>query len=160
MTLHKPRPPPLPPNPILTKASILIDKDGHARLADFELFAVVSDPANPTASSSYIIGGATRRTSPELLALDWTGLKNGRPMKQSDYYALGTVIYEVLTGWAPFSQFNHYVVIRKIMDGERPERPGVEEVWFTDGLWRMLGRCWETRPESRPSVAAVLECLE
>ena len=27
---------------------------------------------------------------------------------------------------------------------------------FTDDLWRMLNRCWETRP----SVAAVLECLE
>jgi len=47
------------------------------------------------------------------------------------------------------------------MDGERPERPkGVEGVWFTDDLWRMLSRCWAPQPESRPSIAAVLECLE
>lgn len=45
------------------------------------------------------------------------------------------------------------------MDGKRPERPeGAEGVWFTDDLWRMLNRCWETQPESRPNVAVVLEC--
>lgn len=39
------------------------------------------------------------------------------------------------------------------MDGERPERPkGVEGVWFTDDLWRMLSQCWASQPESRPSV--------
>ena len=99
--------------------------------------------------------------SPELLALDHSRLKNNRPTKQSDCYAFGMVIYEVLSGRAPFSRFNHYIVIRKIVDGERPERPKrVEGVWFTDDLWRMLSQCWAPQPESRPSVAAVLECLE
>jgi serine/threonine protein kinase len=99
--------------------------------------------------------------SPELLALDQSGLKNGRPTKQSDCYALGMVIYEVLSGRVPFSQFGPYIVIWKVMDGERPERPkGVEGAWFTNELWQMLTRCWATQPESRPSVAAVLECLE
>jgi len=47
------------------------------------------------------------------------------------------------------------------MDGERPERPkGAEGAWFTDELWRMVTRCWATQPESRPSIVAVLECLE
>ena len=99
--------------------------------------------------------------SPEILTLDQSGLKNSRPTKESDCYALGMVIYEVLSGRAPFSQFNPYIVIRKVMDGERPERPkGVEGAWFTDELWGMLNRCWESQPESRPSVTAVLECLE
>jgi len=99
--------------------------------------------------------------SPELLALDHSRLKNNRPTKQSDCYAFGMVIYEVLSGRAPFSPFNHYIVIRKVVDGERPERPkGVEGVWFTDDLWRMLSQSWAPQPESRPSVAAVLECLE
>jgi serine/threonine protein kinase len=143
------------------KANILVDGNGHACLADFGFLAIVSDPANPTASSSYAIGGTTRWMSPELLTLNQSGLKNSRPTKQSDCYALGMVIYEVLSGRAPFSQFHHYVVIRKVVDGERPERPkGAEGAWFSNELWQMLTRCWATKPKSRPSVAAVLECLE
>ena len=46
--------------------------------------------------------------SPELLALDHSRLKNNRLTKQSDCYAFGMVIYEVLSGRAPFSRFNHY----------------------------------------------------
>ena len=29
-----------------------------------------------------------------------------------------------------------------------------------DDLWRMVNRCWATRPENRPSIAAVLGYLE
>ena len=99
--------------------------------------------------------------SPELLAPDQTGLKNERPTRQSDCYALGMVIYEVLSGYAPFAPFSRYVAMRKAMDGECPERPtGVEGVRFTDELWRMLERCWAIRPDARPSISAVLEILE
>ena len=99
--------------------------------------------------------------SPELLTSDQTGPENNRPTKQSDCYALGMVIYEVLGGQAPFAPFSHFIAMRKIMDGERPQRPGgVEGARFTDDLWRMLNRCWATRPESRPSSSEVLECLE
>ena len=151
----------LPPNPTFIKANILIDQNGRACLADFGFLAIVSDPTNPTASSSYTIGGTIRWMSPELLTLDHSGLKNGRPTKESDCYALGMVIYEVLSNRTPFSQFNHCIVIRKVMDGERPERlEGAEGAWFADDLWRMLNLCWETQPKGRPSVAEVLECLE
>ena len=153
----------MPPNLIFIKANILIDENSHARLADFGFLAIVSDPANATTSSSYTIGGTTRWMSPELLALflDKSGLKNNRPTKQSDCYALGMVIYEVLSGQAPFSHLNPYIIVLRVMDGERPERSeGVEGAWFTDDLWRMLNRCWETQPDSRPSVTTVLECLE
>jgi len=145
----------------LKGANILIDQNGRARLADFGFLTTASDPTNPTASSSYTIGGTTRWMSPELLDPDRTGLKSSRPTKQSDCYALGMVIYEVLSGQAPFAPFNHYIVMHKVMEGERPDRPeGVEGAWFTDDLWRTLNRCWAAQPESRPSIAAVLDCLE
>ena len=150
-----------PSNPTLfLKVNILIYRDSHARIADFGL-AVVSDQTNPTGSSSYTIGGTIRWMSPELLDSDPTGLRNERSTKQSDCYALGMVVYEVLSGYVPFASFGRYVVVRKVMDGERPQRPrGVEGARFTKDLWRMLNRCWATRPEDRPSVSAVLEFLE
>ena len=99
--------------------------------------------------------------SPELFALDQSDPGSNQPMKQSDCYALGMVIYEVLSRWTPFSQFNLYIIIQKVMDGERQEWPeGVEGAWFMDELWGMLNQCWESQPENRPSAPAMLECLE
>jgi len=98
--------------------------------------------------------------SPELLDPDRFGSGRGRPTKESDCYALGMVILEVLSGQAPFTTLKNFVVMRKVTDGERPGRPdGVEGVWFTDDLWRTLNQCWETQPGRRPSIETVLECL-
>ena len=102
--------------------------------------------------------------SPELLDPDQFGPKGGRPTKQSDCYALGMVIYEVLSGKAPFAQYRDYVVMRKVIERERPERPqGTEGARFTDYLWYTLQLCWAHQPEERPTVQdveAVLECRE
>jgi serine/threonine protein kinase len=98
--------------------------------------------------------------SPELLDPDQFGIKDGRPTKESDSYALGMVILEVLSGHAPFRQFRDVIVMRIVLEGKRPERPnGPEGVWFTDDLWRNLTLCWESQREIRPSIETILECL-
>ena len=61
--------------------------------------------------------------SPELLHPNQFGLKDSRPTRESDCYALGMVIYEVLSGKAPFAALKDFMVMRKVTDGERPERP-------------------------------------
>ena len=143
------------------KANILIDQDGHARLADFGLLIIVSDPTNLTAPSSVTACGTTRWMSPELLDPDRFELTDSQPTQESDFYALGMVILEVLSGRAPFAQYKDFVVMRKVMEGERPGRPeGAEGAWFTDDLWQVLNLCWEAQPGSRPTTKAVLECLE
>ena len=99
--------------------------------------------------------------SPELLYPSQFGFKDSQPTKESDRYALGMVIYEVLSGKVPFATSPDFIVMRKVVDGEHPERPeGVQGLWFTDDLWEMLDRCWVTQPKSRLSIEAVLECLE
>ena len=102
-----------------------------------------------------------RWMSPELFYPDESGLKAARPTKQSDCYAFGMVIYEVLSGHAPFVPFPHCVVMRKVIEGEHPLRPnGPEGAYFTDDLWQMLVRCWADQPQSRPCITTVLERLE
>ena len=99
--------------------------------------------------------------SPELLDPYRFGFEDSRPTKESDCYAVGMVIYEVLSGRAPFTYFKTFIVILKVTQGERPERPeGAEGAWFTDDLWAMLELCWVPQPEGRPSIEAVLGCLE
>ena len=100
--------------------------------------------------------------SPELLDPGQLGLKDSQPTRESDCYALGMVIYEVLSGQVPFAPCNvGFVVSRKIVEGERPERPsGLRGTWFTNDLWALLERCWSAQPQNRPTTEVVLEHLE
>ena len=150
-----------PLNMLFIKVNILIDQDGHACLADFGLLTIISDSTLHTASSSSEGAGTTRWMSPELLDPDHFGFKNGRPTKESDCYALGMVVLEVLTSKPPFPYYTGLVVMRRVVDGEQPARPqGAKGVWFTDSLWGMLGQCWSPQPKDRPTIEAVLKCLE
>jgi len=110
---------------------------------------------------SRLSGGTIRWTSPELFDPAQFGLKEARPTEKSDCYALGMVIYEVLSGQVPFAHCVDTVVILDVMRGERPRRPqGAQGAWFTGGLWGMLELCWESQPGDRPSLRTVLQCLE
>ena len=143
------------------EANIMINRDGHACITDFSLLVITPDKENFISAISYLEGGTIRWTSPELLDPEPFGLEDGRQTKESDCYALGMVVYEVLSGRVPFAQYKDTVVIRKVMEGERPGRPrGTRAMWFTDGLWRMLELCWEPQPPDRPSLKALLQCLE
>jgi len=99
--------------------------------------------------------------SPELFDPESFGLKDGRPTKQSDRYAIGMLIHEVLSGQVPFPRHHGYAVVVRILKGERPARPqGAEGAWFTDDVWSILQRCWEPTPGDRPRIRDVLQCLE
>ena len=139
------------------QANVLIDQNGHARLADFGLLTFVSDPSNAPHTSSTPGAGTTRWMSPELLHPEEFGCRESRPTKQSDCYALGMVIFEVLSGEPPFARDQDYIVMRKVIGGERPKMP--ESEWFTYRLWRTMEQCWSPQLKNRPTAEAVLECL-
>ena len=99
--------------------------------------------------------------SPELIDPGSFGLEKIRPTKESDCYALGMVIYEVLSGRAPFAPLRAPLVIQKVLNGERPGRPeGEGGAQFTDDIWRTLEHCWKHKPGERARAKAVLPCLE
>lgn len=99
--------------------------------------------------------------SPELLDPGRFGFEKGRPTKESDCYALGMVIYEVLSGHEPFAPSPLPLVIWKVLEDERPGRPeGEEGKLFTDAIWDALELCWKRQPNDRPRVKTVLLCLE
>lgn len=134
----------------------MIDQGGNSRLADFGLITI-----RDSATNSCEQGGSTRWMSPECLDPGAFGFKDGRQTKASDCYALGMVVYEVLSGRIPFYQFSSSAAISKVSRGERPERPqGAEGRWFTGEVWDILERCWKPDPSDRPSIDCVLECLD
>ena len=139
----------------------MVDKDGRARLADFGLLTIASDPTVFTASSSIATHGTTRWMSPELIDPEYFGLDDSRPTKESDCYALGMVIYEVLSGRAPFVTLSHMVVAREVVKGKRPTKPeGAEGELFADDLWEILCMSWATEPAARPNIKFLFDHLE
>lgn len=138
----------------ICQLNILVDQACHARLADFGFLTTISDSTTLSSSTSND-GGTLRWMSPELLQ------KEARRTKLSDCYALGMVVYEVLSGHMPFHDCVRWHIADKVIRGDRPERPqGVEGTWFADGVWEVLAQCWVAQPEDRPSAKEVLQFLE
>ena len=69
--------------------NILIDIDGHVKIADFGLAKVI-----PKREKSYSFCGSPEYMSPEMLR----GKGHDR---QIDYYCLGILLYEIITGMPP-----------------------------------------------------------
>ena len=101
-------------------------------------------------------GGVVRWMSPELIDPDRFGFKESHRTKPSDCYALGMVIYEIISGHLPFHEFADLSVLVKVLNDEHPPR----RVGFTDNVWKVLEQCWKPQPDARPSIEDVLRCLE
>lgn len=140
------------------EANVLINNEGHACLADFSLLTMVLDDS--TITSSWTGGGAIPWMSPELLDPEKYKL-GGHPTKESDCYALGMLIYEVLSGERPFASHSLSTVMRIVLEGGRPERPeGHKGRLFTDSIWEVVKHCWEAEPGLRANARVVLLHLE
>ena len=136
----------------------MVDGDNRAVLVDFGL--VNFSPDQATFLSSCMDAGTVRWMSPELLDPQKYGLPKIRPTKASDCYALGMVVYEILSGSVPFSSDNSFAILRRVLDGDRPERPkGDAGKLLTDSIWDVVERCWKDQPMERASARDVLRCL-
>ena len=89
-------------------------------------------------------------------------MQESRPTKESDFYALGMVVYEVLSGLKPFSGIRApAVIISDVLKGKPPGRPqGELGGRFPDAVWRMLELCLMAQPSERTTSKAVLLTLE
>ncbi|KAF9646136.1 kinase-like protein [Thelephora ganbajun] len=161
----------------LKGANILINKDRRACITDFGLSTItrvrtyVTDTAsifsmlsNDTVMS-FTPGGTVRWMSPELHDPERFGIpesEGDRPTRQSDCYAFGMVIYEVLCGHVPYHDIlRDTAVTLAILDGERPKKPkGGIYLGFAEALWETVEQCWLQDRSARPDVEEILCCLD
>lgn len=100
--------------------------------------------------------------APELIAPSVFGSLSSRPTKPGDIYALGMVIYEVLTGAQPFCEREWVFseVMYHVVRGERPTKPDdAEQIGFGGGTWELAEECWMEEPARRTEIERVLTHL-
>ena len=146
----------------ILQENILITNETPAQacLADFGLSTLT--PSVQGEMTTTTAGGTAHYMSPELLDPGKFGKTSSRPTKPADIYALGMVIYEVLTGFDPFhdQQFGKYQLVCRVVGGARPTKPdNAEEVGFGSGTWELTKECWKEKSTKRPTAERVLAHL-
>lgn len=133
----------------LKPANVLIEASGRVVLTDFGIARAM---AGESASRTQGMVGTPMYMSPEQLG-------GGEVDARSDLYAVGLLLYEMLTGEAPFTGDSPMAVAFARLRQPPPDpsgRPGVP-----DALAQWVRRCLEREPRERPSgtleVAAALK---
>jgi hypothetical protein len=129
-------------------ANILLDANGNATVTDFGIALVTSRPARELLGST---AGTPHYMSPEQSLGEQV---DGR----SDVYALGVVLYEMLTGTCPFPGRNATEVIAKHISAPIPKLSEREpETPVT--LVRLVERMLAKDPAGRPTAAELVNEL-
>ncbi|KAJ7651063.1 kinase-like domain-containing protein [Roridomyces roridus] len=136
--------------------NIFVTSSGRACIADFGLASITSSMSSIqfTHSSKASRGGTARYQAPELH-------RGGYNDRRSDIYGFACVVYEFLTGTAPFPELpSEMAVMFAVLEGRRPPcPPSCSGKPALDGLWALLQDCWHADPDSRPTATRVVERL-
>jgi serine/threonine-protein kinase len=129
-------------------ANILLDANGNATVTDFGIALVTSRPARELLGSTT---GTPHYMSPEQSLGEQV---DGR----SDVYALGVVLYEMLTGTCPFPGRNATEVIAKHISAPIPKL-SEREPETPVALVRLVDRMLAKDPAARPNAAELVKEL-
>jgi serine/threonine protein kinase len=127
----------------LKATNVLIDRQGSPRLADFGIAAVLESDRD---ARQITTGGSLYSMSPQQL-------DGHKPHPSDDTYALGILMYDLLTGHPPFyPEISPEKIRREIppMVNEQLERTRTGNR-IPESLDRLIGRLLAKVPEERPS---------
>jgi len=136
----------------LKPSNVLVDKKGRARIMDFGISIMAGAEKSLTAAGTTI--GSPWYMSPEQI------LHPQRVDQRADVYALGIVLYEMLTGSVPFDGETDFVVKdQQLRSPVRDPRDTVPEV--SEGVAQIVVKAMAKDPADRfQSCAEFLAAIE
>jgi serine/threonine protein kinase len=122
---------------------LLQSTDGRleTRLTDFGIARVLNTPALTTPNA---VVGTPHYMAPE--AFHGTAASPA-----ADVYALGILLYEMVSGRPPYDSDSVADLMRRHLQGSPERRPGIP-----DALWAVILSCLDRRPKLRPSAAELV----
>jgi eukaryotic-like serine/threonine-protein kinase len=125
--------------------NIMVDKDDHVKLIDFGI-AGKEGARRLTFSKLSNVMGTPDYISPEQV-------KGKRGDGRSDIYAAGVMLYEMLSGKAPFSGPNPFAIMNdRLLNNPVPPREANPEI--SPQLQEVIYRALEREPANRYSTAS------
>ena len=125
--------------------NVLIDESGQPRITDFGL-------AKRTTQSSQLTQEGAVMGSPSYMPPEQAVGRHDLVGPASDVYALGAILYELLTGRPPFGPGPFTAVLRQVIEDE-PAAPSQVNRLVPADLETICLKCLEKRPERRYATA-------
>jgi serine/threonine protein kinase len=128
----------------LKPANVLVTPDGRVVLLDFGLVIDVAPSDHVT------LAGTPAYMSPEQIV--------GRAATEaSDWYSVGVMVFEALTGEVPFTGSSHSLIVQKQFDD--PPAPNEVVTGVPDDLNELCNGLLRRDPASRPKLAEIQRLL-
>ncbi|EJD05033.1 kinase-like protein [Fomitiporia mediterranea MF3/22] len=134
--------------------NVLISSTGEPVISDFGAAHVAFDLLSGGKSSTVTdLRGTSRWLAYELLA---NADQYPAATKESDTWAFGMTLCELLTNAHPYAQYQYDVqVTLAIMNRKLPSPPEDTGDGYKRQLWDVCTDCWDCDPAQRPSMADV-----
>ncbi len=122
--------------------NVLLDEDKRPRLADFGLARAVTEV---TSTSTGTLLGTVAYLAPELV-------QNGDADSRSDIYAVGVLLFEMLTGRQPFTGSSAIDIAARHVHEDVPA-PSTFVTWLPAEIDELVARLTARQPLARPADA-------
>jgi serine/threonine protein kinase len=129
-------------------ANILVARNGEPKVTDFGVVKLTSTNLTRTGT---VVGTPSYMSPEQITGEEVAGA--------SDQFAIGVILYQMLTGQLPFSGENPTTILYKIVHST-PPLPGEQRSSLPEALDNVLMRALEKKPEDRfPSCSELAAAL-
>ncbi|WIN00916.1 serine/threonine-protein kinase [Actinoplanes oblitus] len=125
---------------------LVLERDGRleTRLTDFGIARILNVPSMTTPNA---VVGTPHYMAPE-------AFHGVTPSPATDVYALGVLLYELVSGQPPYLSDSVPELMRLHAEGRPHRRRGIP-----DELWKLIRACLHAKPRQRPAAPALVRDL-
>ncbi|KAG8762036.1 hypothetical protein FRC12_009215 [Ceratobasidium sp. 428] len=140
--------------------NVIVDESGNVQLRELNLSSSINGrPVGRGTWRSQLPDA--RYIPPEVITLppEAEGGTDPNPTK-SDVYAFTLLLFEILSGVAPWDKLDIPSIVSQVTRGNRPTRPTRSAWLHNNDVWSLIQQGWHQQPENRPDMTSYACNLE